>query len=158
MVNRERLKQQLILHEGLKLKPYKDTLGNWTIGVGYNVTARGWEWLEHAIGRRLDASRSITEDEARLVLALDIERIEAAVLKHFPPYNALNEVRQRVVLDMAFNLGYRALGFNNTIAAIEHQQWSIASRELYKSKWATQVGDRCDRLSKMLLTGLDYTN
>lgn len=164
MVNKARLTVQLILHEGLKLKPYKDTVGKWTIGVGYNVTDRGWEYLEHVIGRKPDASLSITEDEARLVLAKDIDRIEPSVISHFPEYVNLSEVRQRVVMDMAFNLGYRALGFNNTIAAIRHQQWSTASRELYKSKWSHQVGDgeggkfdRCDRLSKMLLTNQDFT-
>lgn len=31
------LKDQLILHEGLKLKPYKCPANKWTIGVGRNL-------------------------------------------------------------------------------------------------------------------------
>lgn len=165
MVNRPRLMQQLELHEGLRLTPYKDSEGNWTIGIGYNVTGRGWEMLEIIIGRKVNPTMAITADEARVVCAADIDRIEPSVIKHFPEYVSLNEVRQRVVMDMAYNLGYRALGFNNTIIAIRAQQWSTAVRELYKSKWSHQVGDgeggkfdRCDRLAKMLLTGLDYIN
>ena len=66
---------------------------------------------------------------------------------------------------MAFNMGFGALGFKATIAAIERSDWSRASRELYKSKWAHQVGDgeggkfdRCDRLARMLLTAQEPTD
>jgi hypothetical protein len=107
----------------------------------------------------------LTQAQSRKVLRADIARLEQAVKVHFPEYMNLNEPRRRVVLDMAFNLGFRALGFKAAIAAIKARNFSQASRELYKSKWAYQVGDgegkkfdRCDRLSRMLLTGEDYTN
>lgn len=167
---------QLVLHEGIKLQPYRDTEGFWTILCGYNLSARGWLFIEQTLGRRVvptdvTAGRpfgrveGLTRDDALRVLAADVDRVEAAVKVHFPTYLALDPVRRRVVLDMAFNMGFRALGFKATIAAVKARDWSTAARELYKSKWAYQVGDgpgkkrdRCDRLAQMLLTGLEPTD
>jgi lysozyme len=164
---------QLVLHEGLRLQPYLDTEDNWTVLVGYNLSARGWDDIERTLGRKIAPPActqeepfghpQLTNDDAMKVLRADIERVQSAVLVYFPEYAALSEVRQRVALDMAFNMGLRALGFKQTIAAVKRRDWSTASRELYKSKWARQVGDgpggrvdRCDRLAQMLLTGNDY--
>lgn len=169
MVNRERMEAQLVLHEGLRTEPYVDTEMNWTIGVGYNITGRGWDSLEKVIGRRVRPADGMTEkaritrDEALAVLRADIDRVERVVQVYFPEYDSLSEVRQRVCVDMAFNMGYGALKFKRTIAAMKARDWSTAAKELYRSKWAGQVGDgpgghfdRADRLAKMLLTGVDY--
>jgi lysozyme len=170
MVDRAKMRAQLLLHEGLRLTPYVDTLGNWTIGVGYNITGRGWGFLEAVIGRKVAPKDgmiekvSITRDEALKVLDADIAVVEKEVVAKFPFYTKLNEPRQRVVVDMAFNLGYKALAFKQTRAYIEKQNWSAAVIQLFKSRWAYQVDDgpgnkfgRADRLGKMLLTGQDYT-
>jgi lysozyme len=171
-VNEDRMVDQLLLHEGEKLTPYVDTLGNWTVGSGYNLEARGVDFLNRVLGTHFQqhdgeapfADVRLTTAQSRTVLRADIARVEQAVKVHFPDYMNLNEPRRRVVLDMAFNLGFRALGFKAAIAAVKARNFSQASRELYKSKWAYQVGDgegkkfdRCDRLSRMLLTGEDYT-
>lgn len=166
-VNVERMVQQLLLHEGEKLQAYLDTEDNWTFFVGYNLDARGVEFLEEVCKRKFPGryqDLTGTRDESRKVLRADILRIDMIVPMHFPEYLQLSEVRRRVVLDMAFNMGFRALGFKNTIGAVKRQDWSTAARELYKSKWSRQVGDgpggrydRCERLSNMLLTGTDYT-
>ena len=37
MIDINRLKKSLIEHEGLRYEPYKDHLGNWTIGVGHYI-------------------------------------------------------------------------------------------------------------------------
>ena len=50
---------QIILHEGLELTPYKCTAGQLTIGVGRNLDDRG-----------------ITEDEARFLCKNDIKIVE----------------------------------------------------------------------------------
>lgn len=156
-VDRAKMGAQLVLHEGLKLQQYQDTKGYWTLGVGYNVSARGLGFFEQTIKRKLLTSSVITRYEALLVLRADIDRIEALMPAYFPGYANLSEVRQRVCLDLAFNLGFRALAFLKTIAAINAKDWSLASRELFKSKWANDVGPgRAGRLTQMLLTGADY--
>lgn len=174
MVDLSRMTTQLILHEGLRLLPYQDTEGYWTVLCGYNLDARGWDDIERVLGRKVMppdctdeqpfGTPHFTKEDAIKVLRADIERVQKAVRVYFPEFDNLNEPRQRVAVDMAFNMGFRALGFKKCIAAIKRKDWSTAARELYNSKWARQVGDgpggkldRCDRLSKMLLTGLDYT-
>lgn len=161
---------QLLLHEGCRLKPYLDTEGNWTVLVGFNLTARTWDPVERVLGRKLGWAASatagrpfgepaLTNADAVRVLGADLDRLEAAVPVAFPEYGNLSEVRRRVVLDMAFNMGVRALGFRQAIVAAQARDWSQCARELYKSKWARQVGDgpggkfdRCDRLARMVLT------
>lgn len=169
MITRE-TEAQVVFHEGLKLYVYKDTEGNFTLGVGYNVTSRTLEFFERTIGRDIDWDEDdfnphnhtpiVTRTECLKVLRADLERVEKAVQLHFAIYNSLDPVRQRVALDMAFNMGTKALGFRNAIAAVKERNWSRAARELYNSKWSRQVGDgpggkrdRCDRLANMLLTG-----
>lgn len=165
--------RQLALHEGIKLHYYLDTLGNTTNGIGFNVTARGVHELERMIGRKLNAVGDITTVEACQVCLQDIARVERAVLVYFPEYASLNDVRKRVCLDLAFNIGFKALGFKHCIADIKIGDWSSAAVELHKAHWALQVEPsvdlaadaaailnervrgRADRLARMLLTGQD---
>lgn len=158
--------EQLMLHEGVRLAPYLCTKGFWTVGVGFNLDARGMPALEHAIGRKLSPRMQdlrITRAEALQALSADIDHYESEVVRLFPPYLDLDEVRQRVCLDMAFNMGYAAFGFKDTMRYIAQRDWSSAVINMWKSKWASDVGDgpgkkwdRADRLTKMMLTGVDY--
>jgi lysozyme len=165
IVNRERMAEQLILHEGIKLAPYLCTAKKLTIGVGYNVSARGWGELEQTIGRKINRKTPrITREEALMQLHADIENYEAALVSKWPFYKNLDEVRQRVVLDLAFNMGYALLDFVNTRAAIEkaaasqlRSDWIRAKSILLANKWARQVKTRATRLGEMLATGLDYS-
>ena len=168
------MEDQLVLHEGLREDAYRDTLGYWTIGVGYNLSARGPAALETAIGRKFTvkdlqgrarySTLHITREEALKALRLDIKRVTGAVAAAWPFYSQLDPVRQKVAVDMAFNMGHKAERFVGTIAAIEAGDWPAAVSHLYHSRWAGQVGDgeggqfdRADRLTRMLLTGEDYT-
>lgn len=136
----EALKDQLILHEGLKLKPYKCTAGKLTIGVGRNIEDIG-----------------ITEGEARALLDNDILRVAQELDNGLPWWRDLSDVRQRVLLDMAFNLGTPTLmKFKNTLGLIEAGDFVGASEEMLRSRWAEQVGQRAITLSKaMALDVLD---
>jgi lysozyme len=166
-VNYERIEAQLLLHEGCRLRLYKDTKGLNTIGVGYNVAARTMAEFERIIGRTVTLSTMsdcVTREEALKVLRSDILRVEQALRVHFPTYDKLNEVRQRVLLDMAFNMGLTVLTFKDMLSDVVKSDWSGAAKEIFRSKFAYQVDDgpggrfgRADRLSYMLLTGTDVT-
>ena len=172
-MNHKKMEQQLILHEGLELTPYKDTEDNWTVGVGYNLTSRGIEQLQEGIGRQFPNQISriiLTRDEALRMLRIDITRIEKVVKLKLPRYDELSDVRQRVIIDMGFNMGNRALQFRKAIKHMNHEvlgkwrpNWSGVGREMFNSKWAYQVGDgpggkmdRAERLVAMVLTDEDY--
>ena len=131
------LEDQLIDHEGLELKPYRCTAEKLTIGVGRNIEDRG-----------------ITEDEARYLLKNDIKIVEDELLEKKPVVAGLDAVRQRVLVDMGFNLGIPTLlKFQNMWAAIEEEDFERAAEEAMDSRWAKQVGRRAERLCQAMSTG-----
>ena len=137
MIDRDAMIRQLRLHEGERLKPYRDTVGKLTIGVGRNLDDRG-----------------ITAEESAQLLANDIAEMEREVLRALPWVARLEEVRQRVLVDMAFNMGIVGLlNFKRTLAAIEAEEFERAATMMLDSKWAGQVGQRAERLARMMATG-----
>jgi len=131
------LEDQLIDHEGLELKPYRCTAEKLTIGVGRNIEDRG-----------------ITEDEARYLLKNDIKIVEDELLEKKPVVAGLDAVRQRVLVDMGFNLGIPTLlKFQNMWTAIEEEDFETAADEAMDSRWAKQVGRRAERLCQAMSTG-----
>lgn len=132
------IEDQLILHEGLRLKPYRCTEGKLTIGVGRNLDDRG-----------------INKAEALYMLDTDINLVKGAL--GYQWYHDMDPVRKKVIIDMVFNLGLNGfLQFQKMIKALQTGDYLTASKEMLDSKWANQVGSRAVRLSKMLATGEDY--
>lgn len=139
MIDRDAMVRQLRLHEGERLKPYRCTAGKLTIGVGRNLEDRG-----------------ITRDESAMLLANDIADMERELQRALPWVARLDEVRQRVLVDMAFNLGIVGLlNFKRTLATIETGDYQQAATMMLDSKWAKQVGQRAERLARMMATGKD---
>ena len=134
---RAALAAQLILHEGLRLKVYTDTLGIPTVGVGRNLRDKG-----------------ITRDEALDLLSHDIDEC-VTDLATFAWFEALDAVRQRALVDLRFNIGPRRLrGFVKMLAALAVSDYGTAADELRDSVWATQIGaTRRDTVLGMLRTG-----
>ena len=55
---------------------------------------------------------------------------------------------------MAYNMGVGGLlGFRKTLGFIEAGDYASASVEMLNSRWATQVGGRANKLSRVMLTG-----
>jgi lysozyme len=140
-MDRQRLCQQLRLHEGVEHKPYKCTAGYLTIGVGRNIEERG-----------------LSDDEIDFLLDNDVQIVVDELGRTYDWFFDLTEVRQRVVADMVFNLGLpRFSQFKNMIAAIEAEDYVQASNEMMDSRWAQQVGLRASRLAEMMETDEDST-
>mgnify|MGYP001492931249 FL=1 len=141
-MDRQRLFAQLRLHEGVEHKPYKCTAGYLTIGVGRNIEERG-----------------LSDDEIDYILSNDVNIATDELVATFDWYADLDPIRQRVVVDMVFNLGMpRFKQFQNMIAAIEAGDWMEASDEMMDSRWAQQVGLRASRLAEMMETGEDSSD
>jgi len=136
MIDLAKMRTQLKIHEGLELKPYVDTVGKLSIGVGRNLDDIG-----------------ISEQEAMYLLDTDIgAALDGARAFHF--WGELDSVRQMVVVDMVFNLGQtRFSRFTKTISFLHRGDYLSASIEMLQSKWARQVGVRATTLSKMMRTG-----
>jgi len=126
----------LILHEGLKLKPYRCTAGKLTIGIGRNLDDVG-----------------ITESEAHYLAENDLWRVRMQLDHFFPWRRTLDPVRQMVLMDMCFNLGIgRFCSFSRTLTHVKAGEYDAASKEMLDSLWASQVGQRAQRLSAMMRT------
>jgi len=136
-LDRAALVANLIRDEGLRLKPYRDTVGKLTIGIGRNLDDRG-----------------ISRDEAMTLLQNDIDAHLREVKAALPWLVSLDEVRQRVLVNMAFNLGVpKLLEFRNTLQAIANGDWKKAAAGMRASLWAKQVGQRAERLARMMESG-----
>lgn len=131
------LRRMLVRHEGLRLKPYADSVGKLTIGVGRNLTDVG-----------------LSKEECDYLLDNDIDRAIASLMG-FSWFSYMDEVRQAALTDLMFNVGLgKFLGFKKLIAAIEREAWADAARELLDSAYAKQVGSRAVELADMLHTGI----
>ena len=141
-MNRDRLVNQLILDEGMKLYAYQDSLGYTTIGIG------------RLIDRRKNGG--ITVEEAKYLLNNDIETAVKQLDEHLPWWRNLTDARQEVLVNMTFNLGIDGLlKFANTLASMHAEEYAAAAAGMRHSRWATQVGARAERLAHMMETGED---
>ena len=123
--------------EGVRLKPYRDTVGKLTIGVGRNLDDVG-----------------ISDAECMVLLANDLARTSAGLDASLPWWRQLDEVRQEVVLDMAFNMGLATLmEFHSTLAATKAGRFGEAASGMLASRWAKQVHGRADALAAMMRSG-----
>lgn len=139
-MDKQKLTKELRRDEGVVPFAYEDHLGNLTIGVGRLIDKRKGGGLSDA--------------EIDFLLSNDIDRFEKQVIDALPWYSRLDDVRQRVLVNMAFNLGIAGLlGFKNTLAMIERGDYAGAAKGMLNSKWATQVGERAKRLATMMETG-----
>jgi lysozyme len=130
----QRLESQLMLHEGLRLLPYRCTSGDLTIGVGRNLERRG-----------------ITAQEARMLLLNDIAEVRADLNRAVPWWTTLNETRQIALMDLCFNLGIGGLlGFKRMLAALKSGDYESAADEVLDSRYARQVGQRATTISQQI--------
>lgn len=143
------VQHMLIDHEGLELLPYFDCCGKFfrkcnckdqgklTIGVGRNIEDIG-----------------ISENEAQGLELNDIKRATSQIERAFPWFNHLSSPRRVVIVSMVFNLGLDGFKkFEKMIKQIESGDFASAAKEMTKSKWASQVGDRAIKLAAILKTG-----
>lgn len=126
----------LLRDEGYRQKPYFDTTGHVTIGLGWNLT-------EHGL-----------PDEVLLGLAhysiVNAKR-DAAAFCSASIFSTLSENRRLAIINLAFNLGYPKLAeFHGLKAAIHAKDWPRAAESVRSSLYAKQVGDRAERIAIML--------
>lgn len=124
-------------HEGVRAKPYIDTVGKLSIGVGRNLDDVGLRPDE--IDYLLANDTAVAINDARFLC---------------DDFDALSPNRQRVLVSMAFNLGRsRLAGFRKMFAAIDAGDFAEAAKQMLDSRWASQVGKRARELASMMENG-----
>lgn len=114
-----KLKQSVKKYEGLKLKPYLCPKKKLTIGFGRNLQDRG-----------------ITNLEAETMLDRDLLDIKLELEDSIKFFHKLDDIRQNVLIEMAFNMGVpHLLEFKNTLKFMEKSDFINASIEMLDSQW-----------------------
>lgn len=139
-MNIDSLQQKLIDHEGLKHYAYTDSFGNITIGVGRNLSKN---------------SQGLSTEEIIILLNNDILRCRNQ-LSNFEWYSSCDPIRQDVLTELCFNVGYSGfMKFKNLISNVTQKNWNDSSQDLLASSWANQVGEvRSKDMANRLRTGM----
>ena len=129
----EDAKQMVIAHEGIRLQPYKDTKGLWTVGVGHLI----------GDGHTLppDMNRQFTKQEVMDMFESDFAK-HVKIAEQTPGYDKANAAGKAAFVDLAFNMGKWWPKFPTTSKALEKGDFASAAQGLQNSAWYTQVGNR----------------
>ena len=123
--------------EGLMAKMRRCPTGHWTIGFGHNLE-----------------TTPITERAAMVILEDDVQAVTLRCALFIPSWDELGQVRQAVLVSVAFNVGVTGLqGFRRMLLAIHMRQWERAADELLDSDAGRLLPVRYKRLAEMLKSG-----
>ncbi len=153
-MDKKSLFQELKIHEGLELHVYLDTKGIPTVGIGHNLRN---DPAEKELGRVLKVGDEISENEAMLLFDKDLAIAVQEVSQAINCFYKLSDIRQCVLVDMAFNLGIpRLKKFKKALTAIEKSEYETAAKEMLNSSWARQVKSRAPRLALMMEKNITF--
>lgn len=124
----------LIRDEGVRLRPYKDSVGKLTIGIGRNLDDVG-----------------ISEDEAQVMLRADVERAESALRRNFHWFLIAPEPVQRGLTNLCFNMGITRLMEKNPkmLSCVAAGDYAGAAAHLLDGPYKDQVGERAHRIADL---------
>lgn len=129
MEDKEQIQDRIRRHEGKRLKPYQDSQGNLTIGIGRNLSITG-----------------ISDDEAEYMFMNDLS--DAVTKFNMLPEKVIkqcNLVRQEILIEMIFQLGFDGiLRFKKMLSAIEAGDFIRAAGEIYNSLLMKQCRERAE--------------
>ena len=130
-------------HEGKREKPYRDSRGLWTVGVG------------HLIGPTLppEWNKIFTDQEINQLFAKDYAEHKAAA-ERIPGFEKLNANGKGAVIDLTFNMGpawYKK--FPAAAAALAKGDMQTFANEMQNSAWFKQVGNRGPTIVAMIRSG-----
>ena len=133
------VKQMIIRHEGMKTKPYVDSTGNWTVGVG------------HLIGKSLpaDMNREFSQQEVMGMFEQDFSK-HYRIATATPGWDRANESGKAAMIDLAFNMGAWWVKFPMTSLRLLAGDFTGAASGLRDSAWYKQVGNRGAEIVAMM--------
>lgn len=121
--------------EGYRAMPYKDQLGNVTVGYGFCVSA------------------GLSKFSALGLLSAQVAEIQQQLTTYYW-WSSLDDARAAAILDITFNVGVHGLlGFPKMLSAIATKDWQGAHDQCLDSDAARLNVDRYKRLAQVLLLG-----
>jgi len=138
------IKEDLVKHEGYVTEIYLCSENYPTFGIGHMVTEND---MEHT----WPVGTPVTDERILQVFHDDCNAacVDASAL--FLNFSSHPEDVQRVLVNMAYNLGRSRLGkFKNMITAVNEGNYSKAADEMVDSKWYRQVKRRGEELVEIM--------
>ncbi len=154
-MNYDRLRESVLEHEGYRTDPYRDHLGNWTVGVGHLIHEMQLSALVNyrTLGELLNWIGSNETHEHWL--RSDLLQAESDARRYIgDAWDKLTDARQEVLTEMAFQMGADRLGkFQKLREAILARAWVKAESEMLDSLWARQTPKRAKELASRMVEG-----
>lgn len=135
-MNLDLLAAELERDEGIRYVPYQDQFGSWTVGVGHLMANP----ISHAAVMQI-----LNDDIAAAILAVN---------GRIPWFPDLDEVRQRVLTNLCFQLGIEGLmQFTVFLGYMAEGNYDAAADDLAQTKLARETPERCQREIVAIRTG-----
>lgn len=127
------------LDEGCKDKPYRDTEGHLTVGIGHNLEADG-----------------LCPEAIEAQFEHDLNRSISALNRSLPWWVSQPDAIRRVLANLCFQLGIAGLlNFHKMLGALQEGHYMVGKAELLNSRLARQVPKRVGRLADLIQTVID---
>lgn len=138
-MNNELLKSELIHFEGYKTVVYMDTMGNPTVGIGH-------------MDKHLIPGTICSASQIEAFYEQDVADAITTANK-FIDMSTLDDCRQRVIVQLAYNMGYRLMQFVEFKIALVKQDWNGAAEQLVNSEWYGEIGERGPETCNAIING-----
>lgn len=133
MLAGETLEQMIARHEGTRPRPYLDSKGLWTVGIGHLMT------------------RPLSAKAIDQIFQDDFCDAVNECTHAFPWFSELTTERQAVLVDLCFNMGLtRLLGFEKMLTALALGDYATARAQLLDSDAARDLPTRYQELADMM--------
>jgi hypothetical protein len=141
-MSEDEIKKMIIAHEGVRNKPYKDSLGLWTVGVGHLIgdgKSLPKEW-----------DREFSKEEIMKMFEDDYAHHRLAAQK-IPGFNKLGTLGQGALTDLTFNMGPNWIQkWPKLKEQLANLDLAGAASNLRQSKWFEQVKNRGPKIVGLL--------
>ena len=144
-----KLKDQLIIDEGVKYESYLDHLSLKTCGIGHLCREDEPEY-------DLPLGAKVSEERVTELFEQDIQTVIKDCKKVYDDWDKLPEEVKQIIANMMFNLGRpRYSKFRKHIQAVMDGNWIEASKQMTDSRWYRQVPNRAKRLVERMRSVAD---
>ena len=147
----DKLREELIADEGMRLDIYRCTENHLTVGVGHRILPGDTEYGK-------PEGYTITERRMKQLFDLDVAIVKEDCHRLYEDFDDLPEQAQRIIANMMFNMGLPTMKkFKGMKRCVDERDFAGAALEMLDSKWARQLPNRSERLVKRMRALADGT-
>lgn len=140
----QKLRDQLIIDEGVKYESYLDHLSLKTCGIGHLCREEEPEY-------DLPLGTEVSDDRVTELFEEDIKSVIKDCKKVFDDWDDMDDELKQICCNMMFNLGLpRFSKFRKMINNIINKNYKMAAEEMRDSRWYRQVTKRAERLCERM--------